>query len=177
MRRLADNGTDTLQTALRLLSVDAYYDAPLPANNGSSISAYAAFSDYNFGKNYTRNAGVMNPANGSTQPAVLNGAGNGMPIYGTGKHIYLQAGYKFRNNLLGKSGTLLPYISAQYARLQRLNDPMLYTDCGVNWLISGHQSKVTIAWQNRPVFVSDASGEQTLSSRKNVVVVQYQIAF
>lgn len=177
MRRLADNGTDTIYSALRLLSVDVFYDAPLPAADGSAISAYLAISDYNFGKNYIRNAAVMNPANGSTQANILNGAGNGMPIYGTGKNVYVQAGYKFKNNLFGKSGSLLPYASVQYAQLQRLADPMLYWDCGVNWLISGHQSKITAAWQNRPVFAPNASGEQKSIARKNAFVVQYQLAF
>lgn len=177
MRRLADNGTDTLTSALRLFCIDAFCDAPIPGTRGAAVSAYAAFSDYHFGKDYVRNAAVMNPATGTTQPNILNGAGNGMPIYGTGQHIYLQAGYKFRNNLLGKSGTLLPYASAQYARLQRLKDPMLYVDCGINWLISGHQSKLTLAWQNRPIVAPDNIGEQKVVSRKNAVVLQYQVAF
>lgn len=177
MRRLADKGTDTLKTALRLLCIDAFYDAPLPGTQGAAVSAYLAYSDYNFGKDYIRNAAVMNLANGSTQANILNGAGVGMPIYGTGRHVYIQTGYKFKNNLLGKSGTLLPYASAQYARLQRLKDPMLYVDCGLNWLISSHQSKITLAWQNRPIVASNSTGEQKVISRKNAVILQYQVAF
>jgi hypothetical protein len=177
MIRLADNGTDTTRSSMRLLSIDAFYDAPLNKTKGTAISAYAAISDYDFGKNYVRNAAPLNPGTGSTQSNVLNGSGNGVPVYGTGQNVYLQIGYKMANNLLGKAGTLMPYASVQYAQLQKLKDPMVYFDMGVNMLLAGHNSKLTLAYQNRPVFASNPSNEYHIITHKSAVVMQYQVSF
>jgi hypothetical protein len=180
MIRLADNGTDTVRSAMRLLSVDAYYDAPLNKQKGTAISAYASFSDYDFGKNYIRNTAPLNPATGNDDPAVLNGAGNGVPLYGSGQHLYAQVGYKMKNELLGKAGTLMPYASVQYSMMQKLADPMIYYDMGVNLLLSGHNSKLTLAYQNRPVYKASSGRPDPIwkvSERKSAVVLQWQVSF
>lgn len=177
MIRLADNGTDTVKSAMRLLAIDAYYDAPLNKQKGTAISAYVSFSDYDFGKNYIRNTAPLNPATGNSNPAVLNGSGNGAPLYGTGQNVYAQAGYKFKNDLLGKAGTIMPYASLQYSSLQKLADPMIYYDMGVNFLLSGHNSKLTLAYQNRPVFTINPATEYRVTERKSAVVMQYQLSF
>jgi hypothetical protein len=59
----------------------------------------------------------------------------------------------------------------------RLNDPMLVWDLGLNWLIRGHSSKFTLDYQNRPYFVDDGKGHVKESSRKGQYVLQYQVAF
>jgi hypothetical protein len=177
MIRLADNNTDTLRSAMRLLAVDVYYDAPLDSRKGTAISAYVSLSDYDFGKNYLRNTAPLNPATGNSDPSVLNGSGNGVPLDGTGQNLYGQLGYKFRNNLLGKAGTLMPYASVQYSVFEKLEDPMVYHDLGVNWLLSGHNSKLTLAYQNRPVFRANAAGEYYLSQRRSAWVMQWQVGF
>lgn len=177
MARLADNGLDTLKSAMRLLSIDAYWDAPLDKEIGTALSAYVALSDYDFGKNYTRNAAPLNPATGNNNPTVLNGSGNGAPIYGTGQNFYAQLGYKMKKNLLDKNTSLMPYASIQYSIVQKLKDPMIYYDAGVNVLLSGHNSKLTIAYQSRPIFTSNSIGEFNASNRKSAVVAQYQVSF
>lgn len=176
MIRLADNGTDTVRSAMRLLSVDAYYDAPLNRQKGTAISAYAAFSDYDFGKNYIRNTAPLNPATGNSDASILNGSGNGVPLYGTGQHVYAQLGYKMKNELLGKAGTLMPYASVQYSLMQKLADPMVYYDMGINLLLSGHTSKLTLAYQNRPVFKGASAGPFRVTERKSSVTLQWQVS-
>ncbi len=79
---------------------------------------------------------TMNPGNGSTRPDILNGSGNGYPSFGTGNLLYGQVGYKFKNELIGKT-TLMPYASLQYAHYDRLQDNMAFWDTGVNWLLKG----------------------------------------
>ncbi len=176
--RLAENGTDTLKTAMTLLSVDAFYDAPINTAKGTAISAYLAYSDYDFGKNYIRQSGPMNPANGNKLASVANGAGNNFPMYGTGKIVYAQVGYKMADNLLGKTGgTLMPYASMQYANYDRLADPMAYYDIGVNWLLAGHTSKLTLAYESRPIYTINANGEWHSTDRKAGVLLQYQVFF
>lgn len=171
MWRLNEAATDTIYSNMLHLAADVYYDAPV-GDKGQSVSLYGSFTHSDYGKNYLRNGGPMNPANGNIDPAILNGAGTAFPMFGTGEIVYLQAGYKFRDNLIGNT-TLMPYASLQYANYERLNDGMAYLDAGVNWLLAGHTSKLTVAYQNRPVY--DAAGDK-ISSR-GAVVAQYQVSF
>ena len=56
-----------------------------------------------------------------------------------------------KDDLNGKT-TLMPYVSIQQANFDRLNDAMNFYDLGVNWLLPGHTSKLTLSYQNRPVY-------------------------
>ncbi|MCC3158411.1 hypothetical protein LJ737_14270 [Hymenobacter sp. 15J16-1T3B] len=171
-------GPDTVQVALKQFAVDAYYDAPVgPADKGQALSAYAAFYHLDYGPNYTRNTAPLSPTNGiAPGTATLNNGGNGWPAYGTGNVLYGQLGYKLPDNLLG-STTFLPYVSVQHARYKRLNDPMNYVDVGLNWLLAGHTSKLTVAYQNRPIFTPDGTGHYNRTSDRSAVVAQYQVSF
>ncbi|PSK92030.1 hypothetical protein [Taibaiella chishuiensis] len=162
---------DTLMEDMAHFSGDVYYDAPA-GPGGQALNLYASVAHYGFGKNYIRNQATMNPANGNTNPDVLNGSGNGYPAFGTGTTVYAQAGYKLRDSLIG-STTLMPYIALQYADYDRLNDKMLFVDAGINWLLSGHTSKLTLSYQNRPIY--NAAGDQT--KRLGAFTLQYQVFF
>ncbi len=175
MWMLAPNKVDTVETNMVQLALDAYYDAPVGAE-GQAISAYASVGHFDFGKNYLRNIAAMNPANGTTRKDLINGSGNGFPGYGTGNVIYTQVSYKFRDNLIGKT-TIMPYVSLQHASYERLNQHVNYWDFGLNWLQSGHNSKLTLAYQDRPEFLTDANGKGELSSRKGSMIIQYQVFF
>jgi len=162
---------DTISTNMLHLAADVYYDAPV-GSKGQAISLYANVTHFDYGKNYIRNSGPMNPANGNNNTAILNGAGNAFPMFGTGTAAYVQAGYKFKDNLIGET-TLMPYVSMQYGDYERLNDPITYYDAGVNWFLAGQTSKFTIAYQNRPVFNTAGNSIE----RKGAVVAQYQVFF
>lgn len=162
---------DTIRENMVHLAADIYYDAPI-GDKGQAISAYGSVTHYDFGKNYIRNAAVMNPANGTKDPNILNGSGNGFPMYGTGTIVYGQLGYKFKDNLIWKT-TLMPYASLQYANYERLNKAMNFYDIGVNWLLAGHTSKFTVAYQSRPVYA--VNGDQL--ERKGAFIAQYQVFF
>lgn len=162
---------DTISTNMLHLAADIYYDAPM-GDKGQAISLYGNVTHFDFGKNYTRNLGPMNPANGNNNPAILNGAGNALPMFGTGTALYFQAGYKFKDNLIGTTA-LMPYVSMLYGDYERLNDPMTYYDAGVNWFLAGQTSKFTISYQNRPVFGTNGDSIE----RKGALVAQYQVFF
>lgn len=162
---------DTISSNLVHLAADIYYDAPI-GTQGQAISLYGNITHFDYGKNYLRNSGPMNPANGNNNPNILNGAGNNFPMYGTGTVIYGQAGYKFKDNLIGKT-TLMPYVSLQHADYEGLNDAVDFFDIGINWLLSGHASKFTVAYQNRPVFEASGNKIDTIGA----VVAQYQVFF
>lgn len=162
---------DTITSNMVHLAADVYYDAPA-GDKGQAVSLYGSVTHSDFGKGYLRNNGPMNPANGNNDPSILNGAGTAFPMYGTGTVAYIQAGYKFKDNFIG-STTLMPYMSMQYADYDRLKDAMIYFDAGVNWLLSGHTSKFTVSYQNRPIY--DASGDKT--GTKGALLAQYQVFF
>lgn len=174
----APTSPDTVQKAMRQFAVDAFYDAPIgAADKGQALSAYAAFYHLDYGPNYLRNTAPLNPVNGlAPGTSTFNGSGNGWPAYGTGNVVYAQLGYKLPDNLVG-STTFMPYASLQHARYQRLTGPMNYYDVGVNWLLVGHTSKLTIAYQNRPIFTPDGTGHFRRSSDRGAVVAQYQVFF
>lgn len=174
--RLSDAGTDTLRSNLQLFAIDIFYDVPLNTEKGNAITAYASFSSNDYGKNYIRNLGVMNPATGVNSNGTFNGSGNAFPMYGTGTTLYAHTGYKLKNGLLGNRGTLQPYACAQYSSFQLLKDPMLMYEAGVNWLIEGNRSKITLHYQDRPVFNLNATNDYVVATRKGMVVVQFQVS-
>lgn len=160
---------DTITSDMLHLAADIFYDAPI-GSKGQAISFYGNFTHYDFGTNYIRNLAPMNPANGTSDPTVLNGGGNGFPAYGTGNVLYGQIGYKFKENLIGKT-TLMPYVAIQHAHYERLNNDMSFYDIGVNWLLNGQTSKLTLSYQNRPIY--DVGGY--LTEHKSAFVLQYQV--
>ena len=174
MWRAGNNG-DTIESNMQHFAVDAYYDAPINAQTGTALSAYASYINFNWGRGYIRNQATMNPANGTTRPEILNGSGNGYPSFGTGNLLYGQVGYKFKNNLIGKT-TLMPYASLQYAHYDRLRDNMAFWDGGINWLLKGHTSKLTFAYQSRPIYQVDAATQDAFKiDRKGSFILQYQV--
>ncbi len=167
----AENGADTVLTNMLQLATDIYYDAPA-GQKGEAISLYGNYTYFDFGPDYLRMLGVMNPANGNSRTDILNGAGNNYPAFGTGTVLYAQVGYKFKNELIGKT-TLMPYASIQHCTYERLDDPVDFVDVGVNWLLASHTSKLTAAWQSRPIF--NTTGDRI--DRKGGLIVQYQVFF
>ncbi|CAN5392820.1 hypothetical protein BH09BAC1_BH09BAC1_22300 [soil metagenome] len=169
----SSNGIDTSYHSMVLWSVAGFLDMPVK-DKGAAVNAYLGYFNTNYGPGYIRNNGIMNPANG-TDGTTFNGAGNAYPMFGTGQVMYAQAGYKFKNELLGELGTLMPYATGQLALYDRLEDPVLVFDLGLNWFISGHTSKISIDYQNRPVFNTLTKPE--VGSRASSVTLQYQIYF
>jgi hypothetical protein len=160
-------------------SVAAYLDAPVDKTRETAISAYAGYFNLDYGPGYIRNNGAMNPANG-TAPAggSFNGPGNTFPMFGTGDVWYGQLGYLMSKDLLGSgNGQLMPYVSLMSAGYDRLRDQMNVFNVGINWLIKGHNSKITFDYQNRPVFNTNASGNIVKTSSRDQFVLQYQVAF
>lgn len=171
---------DTIKQAMKLFAVDLFYDAPLNTATGTAISVYSCFSSYDYGTNFIRVGGPDNPASSSSKtsnPFEQANFGNAYPYLGTGKVLYLQAAYKFRNELLGNSGTLQPYFDVQHANYDRLAEPMYVYDIGINWLIHGNNSKITLNYQNRPFFAPNSGGSLVQAQRLSEWVVQYHIAF
>jgi hypothetical protein len=174
-----NSNQDTISAPLQQFGIDVFYDSYLDKAKQNAITAYVSFLNYNFGPNYIRNAGAMNTANGVNANGSFNGAGNAFPLIGTGTVFYGQFAYLFRKDLLKSYGTLQPYFSGLYANYERLKDPLMVYDLGVNWIMGGSNSKISLDYQSRPIFNTDVNGNisETKSARRGQVVLQYQLAF
>jgi hypothetical protein len=160
---------DTSFHGLLLASVDYFYDAPI-GHKGASISVYANAAYTDFGTNYLRMAGAMNPMNGTIDITILNGQGNRFPAYGTGTSYYMQVGYKLSQKMANLN--FMPYASMQRSYYTALKVPMNFFEAGLNILMDGNNSKLTIGYQDRPVFKS--AGD--LYTRKGSLILQLQTA-
>lgn len=186
---------DTARTNMLLWQVEMFYDCPINKDKGTAITAYASYSYFDFGQNYLRNANPLNPATGAygnpangslTNPtggfnpalSSFNGGGNQFPMIGTGATYFGQVGYLMKKF---KDGTQFqPYAMYQYSAWQGLKDPVILWNLGVNYLIKGHNSKVSLDYQSRPIFnysTADNQLHDIKSARRGMIVLQYQIAF
>ncbi|WP_018344713.1 hypothetical protein [Cytophaga aurantiaca] len=185
------SGIDTVTHQLLTAGIDVFYDAPLNKEKGTAISFYAAYLYSDYGKNYVRNLGVMNPADagqgysgqsaaaGSATPRLYNsGGGSAYAMNGTGNTLSAQIGYKLKDDLLGEHGTLMPYVMTQLSTFQYYDYKIMSTfDIGINWLIKGHHSKFSLDYQNRPYFSQKAGESPKETTRRGMVVLQYQVSF
>jgi hypothetical protein len=170
-----DNGVTTNYHNLNLWSVATYYDAPINEEMGTALSAYAGYFNLDYGPNYLRYNGIMNPASGIVNGPAPGSQGNAFPMFGTGNVLYTQVGYLFKRDLLGSSGTLMPYASLMSANYERLSDQMNVFAFGINWLLNGHTSKFSLDYQSRPVYENQGGG-LIKTERKGQIVLQYQIS-
>lgn len=174
--------TDTVYEDLKLFAVESFLDMPLSSKQ-DAISAYAGFFNTDYGKNYMRYNGLMNPANGASYSGIAGHGptfGNSHPMFGTGQVIYSQVGYLLPENFLKSKSRFMPYASFTHAKYDRLNGKSMEVyNAGINCLINGHKSKFTLDWQNRPTFVQP-SFDATVTNkgpRKNSLILQYQVFF
>jgi len=174
---VANAAKDTAYHNLKLWSLAVFADMPVNKDKGTAVSAYLGYFHTDYGPNYLRFNGIMNPANGTTQS--LAGAsgiqGNAFPMFGTGNVVYSQFGYLMASDLLGKNGTLMPYAAAQWADYQRLTRTAGIYNVGINWLLKGHSSKISLDLQNRPVYQNASDGRLNSNGRRNAVTLQYQV--
>ena len=181
---LSSDLKDTLYNDMLHLSFETYLDMPVNKEKATAVSAFAGYYNTNYGTNYLRYNGLMNPATGiaaasATTLVQPNAYGNAFPMFGTGQVAYAQVGFLLPKKLLGeKNGQLMPYASGQFADYNGLNhQSMLVFDVGCNWFVKGHNSKISIDYQNRPTYSKDTNGDIKAASRKGSVTLQYQIFF
>jgi hypothetical protein len=173
MWHLADTTKkDTVYEPLMNFAVDAYYDAPI-GKNGAALNLYAAFIKANYGKNYVRNNGAMNLSD-AVEKGSTNGSGPGtaFPMYGTGNVLYFQAGYLLpnKNNYQIR---YMPYVMLMHADYDKFKESMNVFDVGLNLFLKEHKTKLTLDYQNRPVFNNTT---WKVSDRLGLFIVQLQLA-
>ncbi|MBK8699151.1 MAG: hypothetical protein IPN29_06260 [Saprospiraceae bacterium] len=174
---------DTTYQKMLHIAFESYLDIPLDKQRGSAISAYSGFFITNYGTNYLRYNGLMNPASSSslnnTNSITGQGPtyGNAYPMFGTGRVFHAHAGYLMPGTLTHGHGKLMPYFSATLAKFDRLQG--LWTNTyhvGLNYLIQDHKSKISLDLENRSTY-SLEQGAVVSGNRKNSITLQYQIFF
>lgn len=119
-----------------LLAIDAFYDAPL-GDDGSAITAYATYQNNNYGQDYLFSA------------------------YGTGSMVYGHVGYVIPGD---KTKTRFqPYLSYASNSYDAVSDSRNILGIGANAYFSGHNSKLTLEYQNQK-FGSSKTGTLTLQA-------------
>ncbi len=170
---------DTSFSNMLLLCAESYLDMPLNKEKGTAISAYAGYFNTNYGKNYLRYNGIMNPANGTKATDIISGNafGNSYPMFGTGQVVYSQFGFLLPKKILGeKGGQLMPYAGYTHALFKRLEDnSMDVFNVGMNWFIKNHKAKITIDYQNRPEYKIDSANKTQPAGRRSCATLQFQI--
>lgn len=107
-----------------IFAIDAFYDAPI-GDDGSALTAYATFQSNDYGKNYKYSA------------------------YGTGSMVYGHLGYVFAGD---KAKTRFqPYVSYGNNSYDAISDNLDVLGIGTNIYMSGHNSKITLEYQNQKI--------------------------
>ncbi|WP_291287402.1 porin [Flavobacterium sp.] len=161
---------------MKILGLDVFYDSPVNSK-GAAITAYAAFNNNNYGKNYIQSVNTPNPAIGDN--TLINGSGAGFIGVGTGNIYYAQLGYLFgKSDNPAQKGRFQPYAATQIADLEALDTPMTMYELGVNYYTTGTLGpKFSLNYQNRAVFDKTLLGAYKQNDRLGMVVLQCQVSF
>ena len=166
--------SDTVKTDMKNFAFDAFIELPVDSAKKGVLTAFFSHYWFNFGPNYIRNIGAMNPANGNNDPSVVNGGGVASPILGTGRIYYSQLGYLLPKTITGDRLMVQPYAALTHANYDYLSEILWLYDAGLNLFLDGHNNKITFNYQSRPVFGTDASFENVVKERKGLFILQLQ---
>lgn len=149
---LYKTATDSTYNDQLCFGADVILEKVLNKEKGNMFHALVTYYNYNFGKNYLRNLGILNEhLTAATLTNSWAGGGNSQPTIGTGSILYGQFGYllpKFKNGQ-----AVMPYATVTYKNFERLADPSTQFGVGLNYFVGGgHNAKITAEYQNRPIY-------------------------
>ncbi|WP_313383758.1 porin [Chishuiella sp.] len=158
-----------------IFGADAFLDMPIgPKNKEMAISFYSVFYRYNFGPNYLRTTGIMNPGTADASyigQTALEGFGNSKFLLGTGKIWYTQAGFvlpKFSDKI-----KIQPFASYSLKDFEALNQVGNYYDIGANLFILSQNAKIAYQYSSRPLYTKDT---KEVFTRRGEHLLTLQIA-
>ncbi|WP_158856031.1 hypothetical protein [Lunatibacter salilacus] len=162
---------DTVITPMNMFALDIFGELPLV--NKQAMTFYAGYFYYDLGPDYIRVIGLNNVGGGVNSEGTFSGTGNSFPAIGTGHIGYFQLGYLFGFDK--RAEKIQPFVSGQYANYDGLQGPMTFYEAGINLLLDGQRSKLSLAFQNRPVFDHNPLHGIQQVDRRSTVILQYQI--
>ena len=155
------------------LGADLFLDRPLAGRRYmGALTFYGVYYYLNFGPDYLRNIGSINPGDPGSGTS-RNGPGNAYPVIGTGHSFYSNLGW-----LLPVTARILefqPFAAIQLSAFEALADPMAFFALGANVFIHDHNAKLTLQYQNRPVFDIGAGEDSTVVDRASEILLQVQL--
>lgn len=162
---------------INLFAGDVFLDLPIGnKKKNMAVTAYGVYYNFDFGPNYLRTTGIMNPGTADpTAPAadkVLEGPGNARVLLGTGSIAYVQAGFllpKFKNNKV----RIQPIAAIAYKQFDALKAAGSFWDAGCNFYIDAHNAKITAQYSSRPLYNAVT---KELKDRKGEMQIQFQVA-
>lgn len=140
---------------LYMFGADVFADLPFGEKaEGGALTAYLVGYLFDFGENealgdVVRNIGIMNIADGGPNAPTLNGFGNGYASVGNGTSVYASLGYML------PGGLLQPYVAGQISAWDAYDDVSPVLEGGLNLLLNGHHSKLTLHYRARPLMVAN----------------------
>ena len=159
-----------------VLSADFFTDLPIgPKSKEMALTFYSTFYRYDYGPNYLRNTGIMNPGTidpNYTGTIAMEGAGNGRNLLGTGNVWYTQAGFVLPK--FSETVKLQPFASYTLKDLEGLNEKGHYYDIGANLFVFSQSAKISYQYSSRPLF--DPT-DQKVFDRKGEHILMFQLAF
>ena len=168
---LVKTQTDSTYQNHLALGADVFIDKPINKAKGTALSILGTLYYFNYGDNYLRNIGILNEHTTPTATSTsFAGGGNAQPMIGTGLIGYIQAGYMLPKMKDGTS--FMPYLTATYKNFERLNDPSFQWASGLNYIISGHNAKITLEYATRPIYKSNSSNEIVRDGSKGQFILQ-----
>lgn len=141
---------DSTYQSQTAIGADVYLDMPINKAKGSALSVLATYYNLDYGTNYLRNIGILNLHGTASTANSFAGGGNAQPTIGTGSIFYVQAGYQLPK--LRNGTAFMPYVTLTNKNFERLADPSTQYGLGLNYFVTGHNAKVTLEYQTRPVY-------------------------
>ncbi len=157
------------------LGLDIYWEVPIGNKSKEmSISLYSVLYYNDFGTNYLRTSGIMNPGIADTTyigQIAAEGFGNSKYLSGTGNIWYTQGGYvlpKFSEYI-----KLQPYFAYHLKDLKALNQIGHFYDIGTNIFLYSQNTKISLQYSNRPLYAKDT---KTVFTRKSEILLALIVA-
>ncbi len=158
------------------LGVDVYLDKKIgDPSKKMTFNLYSVLYIYNFGKNYYRTTGIMNPGEADpnfTGQTALEGFGYNRINFGTGNVWYTQTGILLPE--FSKEFRLQPYAVYTLKDLKTVNQIGHYYDLGLNILFHNHNAKLSLNYGSRPLY--DKINKEVFT-RKGEYLACFQINF
>lgn len=154
-----------------VFGADVYSELPLGNKNKEmGLTLYSVYYNYNYGPNYLRVSGLLNPGTPDPQftgQKALEGAGNNRVLMGTGNIWFSQVGF-----VLPKFSKILkvqPFFNYALKDMKALNQSGSYYDVGANFYLYGQNARIVVQYSSRPLYdlvsktIFDRKGEFLLS--------------
>ncbi|WP_241330360.1 porin [Chryseobacterium arthrosphaerae] len=157
-----------------IFGADVYSEIPLGNKNKEmGLTLYSVYYNYNYGPNYLRMSGLLNP--GAPDPAftgqrALEGAGNNRVLMGTGNIWFSQVGF-----VIPKFSTILkiqPFFNYALKNMKALNQRGSYYDIGTNFYLYGQNARIVVQYSSRPLY---DIADKTVFDRKGEFLLSLQI--